>query len=314
MKKISIRQVGVSSSKIDAILNKSKFKTALEQYLLDTKQIKESVSEVGEQKMAMGLVLEPVIKKLVEDAFNIKLIVDKTRYCHDKYEHFTIEFDALDYDNLVVYEFKNTEKGEKDLYQTYYAQVQFAMYMINWKHAKLCYLRNGWELGHIDIPRDNNFIEHMVKVAEYYVSCLENKIEPDLAYIDSITKNIDFYNKFNQSLRGVNQSIELNPEEIEKLYKWNDIKKQIADLEVQEAIIKEEFSERFGKFNDGSVSYSNVESVREGGYDLDALFKDHQQIDKRLYKKQDTRFTRQFLRIRESKKDVLVVKDSEDIV
>jgi predicted phage-related endonuclease len=314
MKKTSIRQVGVSSSKMDAILNKSKFKTALEQYLLDTKQIKETVSEVGEQKMAMGLVLEPVIKQLVEKAFNVKLTVDKTRYCHDKYERFTIEFDALDYDNRVVYEFKNTEKGEKDLYETYYAQVQFAMYMINWNHARLCYLRNGWELGHIDIPRDDNFIEYMVKVAEYYVSCLENQIEPDLAYIDSITANIDFYNKFKSSLRGVNQSAELSPEEIETLYKWNDVRKKIAELEVEEAIIKEQFSEKFGKFTDGIVSYSHTETVREGGYDIEALFKDHPEIDKRLYKKGDTKFSRQFLRVKQAKKDGLVVKDTEDIV
>lgn len=308
-------RTGVSSSKIDAILNKSKYKTAIEQFLLDTKQIKETVSEVGRQKMEMGKIMEPIIKNLVETAFNVKLTVDKERYIHDTHDLYSIEFDALDWDNKVVYEFKNTEKDEKSILETYYPQVQFAMYMIGWKQARLCFLRNGWELGYIDIARDQNFIDNMEIVANYYVKCLKAKEQPDLEYIDSITANINFYNSKDRSLKGLGVTMELDANEIQDLYAWQDVKSQIAQLELQEQIYKDKFSEKYGKFSDGLVTYSNIETEREGGIDIKKLLIDHPNIDIRQYQKEPTRYSRQLLRIKKRREDELNTgKFTEDLV
>ena len=315
MKVVSTKVTGVSSSKVDAILNKSKYKTALEQYLLDTHQIEETFTETGKQKVEMGKVMEPVIKDLVEKTLGIKLVVDKTRYRHDVYEMFTIEFDALDTFNHVVYEFKNTEKDEKTLLKTYYAQVQFAMYIIGWDLAKICYLRNGWELGYIDVKRDENFIEGMVSAGLYYVECLKNKQQPDLQHIDYLTRNIDFYRGEENTLKGVGVNIDLDTADIEKLYEWNDIKQQIAKLELQEGIYKEHFSEKFGKYTDGTVSFSNVETERDGGYDINTLMRDNPQIDYKKYKRESTKYARQQLRVKKSKDTVkIITTDTEDIV
>jgi hypothetical protein len=121
------------------------------------------------------------------------LVVDKERYMHDEMDFFRVEFDALDYRNQVVYEFKNTEQDEDKLRETYYPQVQLAMYVIGWDLARIVYLRNGWELGYIEIPRDDNFIEYMVLAGTYYYLCLTTPTEPDPNYIDGIVENIDFY-------------------------------------------------------------------------------------------------------------------------
>jgi hypothetical protein len=315
MKKISIKKVGVSSSKMDTILNKSRYKSALEQYLLDTHQIVEEFGEVGRQKMEMGKVMEPIIKDLVEKNLNVKLTVDKERYCHDEISGFTIEFDALDYNNNTVYEFKNTEKDEKNILRTYYAQVQFAMYMINWDKARICYLKNGWELGYIDVKRDDNFIKNMIKVGLYYLDCLENRIQPDLNYIDIIVNDIKFYKGEENMLKGAGVSLEFNQDEVELLYKWRDIKGEIDRLEFEEQRIKGIFSEKYGKYNDSVISYSNVENLREGGIDIGALIKDHPSIDFRKYRKDDTKFARQVLRVKKKREEEkVIIKETEDIV
>lgn len=315
MKVTSTRRTGVSSSKMDAILNKSKFKTALEQFLLDTKQIEETFTETGKQKMEMGKVMEPIIKDLVEKTLGVKLVVDKTRYQHDMYDMFTIEFDALDTFNRVVYEFKNTEKDEKTLLKTYYAQVQFAMYIIGWHNARLCYLRNGWELGYVDVPRDENFIQHMETAALYYADCLNNNQQPDLSHIDYIVSNIDFYRGEANTLKGVGVNVDLTTEDVEKLYEWNDLKQQIANLEYQEGTYRSHFSEKYGKYNDGSLSFSNVEMERDGGYDLHSLMKDHPEINFNKYKRESTKYARQSLRVKKSKDSIkLDIVNTEDIV
>lgn len=316
MKETSTKLVGVSSSKVDAILNKSKYKTALEQYLLDTKQIKEALSETSRQKVEMGKIMEPIIKDLVEKNLDVRLTVDKKRYCHDELPRFTVEFDAIDYENRVVYEFKNTEKDEKAILQTYYAQVQFAMYIINFKKARICFLRNGWDLNYIDVARDDNFIKYMVEVGKYYVDCLDNRIEPDLEYIDSIVDNIEFYRGEKNTLKGVGVNLDLNQDEVDLLYQWKDIKSQIDLLEFEEQKIKGMLSNKYGKYSDSTISYSNVESVREGGINIKELLKDYPEIDVRKYLKEDTKFTRQMLRLRRRKDvpEIIVTKDTEDIV
>jgi predicted phage-related endonuclease len=315
MKATSTRRTGVSSSKIDAILNKSKFKTVVEQYLLDTHQIEETFTETGRQKVEMGKVMEPVIKELVEKTLDVTLTVDKTRYQHDEYAEFTIEFDALDTFNKVVYEFKNTEKDEKTLLKTYYPQVQFALYMTGWQTARICYLRNGWELGYIDVQRDENFIEGMVKAGLYYAECLAKKQTPDVEHVNYLTYNIDFYRGEDNTLKGVGVTLDLDTTDIEKLYEWNDIKQQIASLELQEGIYKGHFSEKFGKYSDGTVSFSNVEMERDGGYDLHSLMKDHPEIDFKKYKKENNKYARQQLRVKKSKESAEVVTTiTEDIV
>ena len=307
-------RTGVSSSKMDAILNKSKYKSVIEQYLLDTKQITETVTEVGRQKMEMGKVMEPIIKDLSERYFSVKLDVDKNRYQHDVHEAFTIEFDALDWENKIVYEFKNTEKDEGSILETYYAQVQFAMFMIGWTAARICYLRNGWELGYIDVKRDQNFLDNMEIVGNYYAKCLKDREQPDPDYINSIVANINFYTSKDRGLKGVGQTLDLTTQEIADLYAWNDLKRQIAALELQEQTFKAKFSERYGKYSDGAVTFTNTETLREGGINISELLKDNPQIDIRKYTKEATKFSRQLLRVKQPKEEVNIGKFSEDLV
>lgn len=314
LKIITNFKTGVSSSKIDAILNKSKYRGVVEQYLLDTKQITETVTEVGRQKMEMGKVMEPIIKDLVEKSFNVKLTVDKNRYQHDVHDMFTIEFDALDWDNKIVYEFKNTEKDENTILETYYPQVQFAMFMIGWKEARICYLRNGWELGYIVVKRDQNFIDNMEIVGNYYAKCLQKREQPDPDYINSIVANINFYTSKDRGLKGVGQILDLTTEEISDLYAWNDLKKQIAALELQEQTFKSKFSEKYGKYSDGVITFTNTETLRDGGININELLKDNPQIDIRKYTKEATKFSRQLLRVKQSKEEVNPGKFTEDLV
>lgn len=316
MRAIDTKVVGVSSSKMAAVLNRSQYISVVEQYFIDTKQVRDVVTEVGRRKMEMGHVMEPIIKDLVEKQFGIMLTVDKTRYQHDVHDSFTVEFDALDYENEVVYEFKNTEKSEEEILRTYYPQVQFAMYMIGWSQARICYLKNGWFLGTIDIARDENFIANMVEAGLYYANCLALGVEPDIATVDEIANKIEFYKQFEKGLRGAGEQVDMTPEQIDKLYKWQDLDTKIDALEQEREAIKGEFADTYGKYSDGFVTFSNVEYIRRGNIDFDRLLTDHPDINIDLYKRAELRYNRMQLRVKRRKDDTtpIVRKVEEDIV
>jgi hypothetical protein len=112
----------------------------------------------------------------------------------------------------------------------------------------------------------------------------------------------------------VGVSLDLQPNEIDMLYQWSDVKNKISELEHEEEKFKGYFSEHYGKFNDGTITYQNQEIIRKGGFDVYALLKDHPEIDVRPYTKGDISFMRQQLRMRRKVEKGDVEKDTEDIV
>lgn len=314
MRIVEIPKTSVTSSKISAILNRSKYRDVIAQYKLDTKQAEDSFPESARRKMNMGTRLEPIIAEAAQDFFNVNLIVDKERYMHDDNNQFRVEFDALDYTNFVVYEFKNTEQDEDTLYETYYPQVQLAMYVIGWDLARIVYLRNGWELGYIEVPRDENFIEHMITAGNYYYECLTTLTEPDPIYIDIIAANIDFYQKQDER-KGLDLEVDLLDEDVAKLYEWGKLKKEIQKMEIDEARFKGYFADKYGKYKDENISYSNAEYVRRGNIDLKQLKMDYPEIDLEQYRGGDTKYQRQTLKYRANlEEDGVTITREEDLV
>jgi predicted phage-related endonuclease len=306
MKVAEKRRTGVSSSKISAILNRNKYRDVIDQWMQDTKRKKPEFTNTAQQKMSMGTKMEGIIKELVEEHFGIALTVDKNRYVDDGRPYMSIEFDALDYRNQVVYEFKNTEMDENHIYETYYSQVQFAMFMIGWNKARICYLRNGWDLGYVDVERDDNFIEHMLEAAARYNHCLVEDIQPDPEEFNEIANNIKFYQDI-AYLKPSTEVADLTVEEVQALYEWAEVRKEIDKLQIEEARYKGMFADKFGKYKDEALTYSQGEYVRKGGYDLELLKKDYPDIDFEKYRKPDNKYTRQMLKYKN-------VEEEEDII
>lgn len=314
MRVVEIPKTSVTSSKIAAIMNRSPYRDVIAQYKIDTKQMEPSFPESAQRKMSMGTMLEPIIAEAAMDFFNVNLIVDKERYMHDDNQFFRVEFDALDYKNQVVYEFKNTEQDEDKLKETYYPQVQLAMYVIGWDLARIVYLRNGWELGYIEVARDDNFIEHMITAGTYYWQCLSTLTEPDPNYIDSIVENIDFY-KEQDERKGLDIEADLTDEDVAKLYEWGKLKKEIQLMEIEEARFKGYFADKYGKFKDENVTYSNAEYVRKGNIDLKKLKIDYPDIDLEQYRQADTKYQRQTLKYRANiEEEGVTINRAEDLV
>jgi len=314
MKVVDIPQTSVTSSKISAILNRSPYRDVIAQYRIDTKQAEPSFTESAKRKMNMGTMMEPIIAQAAIDFFDQPLVVDKERYMHDEKEFFRVEFDALDYRNQIVYEFKNTEQDEDKLYETYYPQVQLAMYVIGWDKARIVYLRNGWELGYVEVLRDDNFIEHMVTAGTYYYECLTTMTEPDPNYIDTIAGNIDFY-KEQDERQGVDVEAELTAEDVDKLYEWGKLKKEIQTLEIEEARFKGYFADKYGKFKNENLTYSNAEYTRKGNIDLKKLKIDYPEINLEEYRQSETKYQRQTLKYRGNLEDEgVTINREEDLV
>jgi hypothetical protein len=177
----------------------------------------------------------------------------------------------------------------------YYPQVQSAMAITGYDLAKICYLKDGWKLGMIDVPRDENFIEHMIKVGAYYIQCVRNMIEPDASYIAELVEPIHFFKKYEKAPV---ENITLTKDEIDLLHEWADLKHKIGQLEIEEARIKGDFAEKFGRFDNGGVVYTNQEYSKKGAYDMERLKYDYPDIDFEKYRKKDTTYKRQMLKIR----------------
>lgn len=306
MKVAEKRRTGVSSSKISAILNRNRYRDVVEQWMMDTKRKKPEFTNTSKQKMNMGTKMEHVIKDLVEEHFGIALTVDKNRYIDDHRDYMSIEFDALDYRNQTVYEFKNTEMDEDHIKEQYYSQVQFAMYMIGWDKARICYLRNGWDLGYVDVPRDENFIENMLEAASKYHHCLTTDTLPVPEEFNEIANRIDFYKNLD-NLESATEPADLTLEEIEALYQWSEVRKELDKLKIEDARFKGQFADKFGKYKDERLTYSQGEYVRKGGYDINLLKKDYPDIDFENYRKPDTKYTRQMLKYKDT-------DEEEDII
>lgn len=311
-------RTAVSSSKVTAILGKNHFRGILEQFYMDTKKVKASFGEVSKQKMRMGHLIEPIIKEAVENHLGVKLLVDKRRYRHDDHEDFTVEFDAVDKKNKVIYEFKNTEMDEDHLLEYYYAQVQFAMYIIGWDKAIIAYLRNGWELGFIEIDRDEDFIEKAIPLLRYYADCVRDKTEPDVDYIMDKVDEIAFFAKTDEGLAGVGETADLTEDEVEMLYEWADVKLEEKRVKAENDKFKEYFGTKFGSYKDPSITYSNTEYIRKGTFDSKLFMKDNPDFDPTPYMNEDKVFQRQGLRLKKAftnaKNKENVEKVTKDIV
>lgn len=296
----------VSSSKISAILNRNKYRDVVEQWMQDTHKSKPLFTESAKRKMNMGTKMENIIKELVEEHFKIALTVDKKRYVDDARDYMSVEFDALDYRNKIVYEFKNTEMDEQHIYENYYPQVQFAMHIIGWNKARICYLRNGWDLGYVDVERDNNFIENMLDAAALYAHHLAEDIVPNPEDFDAVANRINFYKKIDH-LASAAEPADLTIDEIQALYQWAEVRKEIDKLKIEEARFKGQFADKFGKYKDEGVTYSQGEYVRKGGYDLDLIKIDYPNIDFEKYRKPENKYTRQMLKYKNMEEEEEII-------
>ena len=99
------------------------------------------------------------------------------------------------------------------------------------------------------------------------------------------------------------------------MHEWGRLKRIINELEIEEARIKGHFADKWGKYKDDHINYSNIEFERDGGYDIRALIKDHPEIDFTKYKKPSNVFKRQVLKYKlPPEQEEVRVKIKEDLV
>lgn len=292
---------GFSSSKILAVMGKNRYRTAYEQWLVDTKQVEQELSETAKQKTEMGHLMEPVIKQAVEAKIGKELTLDKNKYMHDKYDFLTIEFDALDHEEGIVYEFKNTVHDEDFIIEMYYPQVQSAMAISGYNLARICFLKDGWKLGMIDVPRDENFIEHMIYVGEYYITCVEEVTPPDEEYIASLVEKIEF---FKEEETDPLEEIGLEAADVELLEEWAELRDEISNLKRQESALKGHFIDVVGQYKGSGIDYKNAKYYRKGGIDIERLMYDHPEIDFEQYRKPDSSYYRQTIKVKKGSEDI----------
>jgi hypothetical protein len=143
---------------------------------------------------------------------------------------------------------------------------------------------------------------------------LTTMTEPDPAYIDEIAGNINFY-KEQDERQGIDVEADLTQDDVEKLYEWGKLKKQIQLLEIEDARFKGYFADKYGKFKDENINYSNAEYTRKGNIDLKKLKIDYPEINLEEYRQADTKYQRQTLKYRANlEEEGVTINREEDLV
>ena len=291
------REASISSSKINTIMGLNMFKTMEEQFHSDLryKTTGESTppefTAKAQQKIKMGALMENTILELAEKQWDVHIQKgENDRYCHDDNENFTIEFDGLDYDNEETWEAKNTEQDEAHLLKQYYAQVQWNLFISGWNVCNLVYLQNGWYLGRIRIERDDEFIDKAVRIAEYYLECLEAEELPDWELIKDVVNE----GKEEDELI---PEVEPDEDDMELLYKLAELKAIAKVNKRDQDEVLSKLGHITGTTKTSDFSFTRKEETRKGAIDTKALLMDYPDLNLDLYRKPDSTYMKNNMRI-----------------
>lgn len=124
-----------------------------------------------------GLYLEPVIKQMAQDVFNIRIrLCNITRY-HPDYPYFRANIDGKVKGLLEGIEFKNRghfqgsrygEQGSDEVLDSELCQCLWYLGITGWQRWHLVVLIGGFDLRHFIIERSEETIQNIFERARYF--------------------------------------------------------------------------------------------------------------------------------------------------
>lgn len=239
-----------------------------------TIQTEKIFSEKATQKMAMGKALEPVIRNLASEKWNLDIKYSPDTYALTANPFFTANIDGYREipNGIEIIEIKNTEEKDiEKLYDFYKYQIQYYMFFFQAKSARLIALSNGWNLQQLEIEPDEELQKQIVDRCNALAKAIqEGVLDPeyfneapkeDAAEIHiSYLQGTEFGEKLNK-LNELKQSEDAIKEEIESLE--NDIKNTFAE-ENKKVVLATE-----------TCNYTLTVTERKGTVDYKALLKDY---------------------------------------
>lgn len=230
-------------------------------------------SEKTEEKMAMGRELEPVIRKLANEKWNLNIEYTPDTYVLKANPFFTANIDGFrrTSEGLEIIEIKNTEEEDiNKVYEYYKYQIQYYMWFFNAKSARLIALSNGWHLQQLEIEKNEELQHEIVERANALCKAIKD---------GDVTS--DYFNK-EEEIADKNTRVEYVKDDVaEKLNRLLDITDKIKELEEEEKLIETELKNAFAKENEKVIvatdlcNYSLTMVERKGIVDYKQYFTDN---------------------------------------
>lgn len=267
----------ITCGMLGTIMGLNPFKSAYKQFLIDTDQIVDEMTEFGKRKVAAGKALEEVIIKMYNDETGRSAVATGEEQELHMISHVSIPFvGKVDgWDNGFPIEVKNTTRDlgrdVETMNQDYYAQVQGYCLLLNVQKVIFCYLKDGWELIYFDVPRDEAFIGRISEALQAYFNCLL-RCEYDETLLPVESKTLP-------------DEVVENPALYSTIQEYLSLKDGLKELDRMKEDIKEMLFGEVGKLETPYFRLNAYTTKRTGALDTKLLQKKHPEIDLDQYRK-----------------------------
>lgn len=227
---INDHSTGIGGTAVAAILGQSRYATPLDIYnrILFQPEIPDN------PKMKAGRMLEPIIRKLYEEASERKVETVNNVIRHQAHDFLIAHIDGLIKKTDAepsdgVLEIKNVEERimlcwKDGLSNEYFCQIQHYLDVCGLEWGEFAFLVNGWDLQRRFIQRDNEFIElKNDKLISFWNNNVVNKIAPEPINVDDIKK-------YFKTEKG--KSIEIVPDNFPIIEEMQELADRIKNMEL----------------------------------------------------------------------------------
>ena len=229
------RRSGIGGSDVAKVLGLSKYSSPYQIWMDKTGKIEIDTSETSEAAY-WGHQMEEVVAKEFEKRTGKKVRVSNKIYFHKDYPFLLANVDRVVVGEDAILECKTASEYLKDSWAddeipiAYLAQVQHYLNVLNKKKAYIACLIGGNKFVWKEIQRDDELIEQMTeRLVDFWVNNVLADVAPPVDGNESTTEFIS--NLYSKDY--LDNSIELNAQQIQDLKDLKELKKYESDIKEQ---------------------------------------------------------------------------------
>lgn len=256
---LEYRKLGIGGSDVGVIVGLNKYKSAFTLFLEKTNQL--PTDDEQSEAAYWGNTLEDIVAQ--EFSKRTGLEVNER---HELLQHDTYDFMLANLDREVTCpnrgtgilecktssEYLKDEWSEDKIPDSYYLQVQHYLAVTGYSFAYIAVLIGGNKFVHKEIERDEEVINYLIQLeSDFWNNHILKNVPPAIDGSESTSSSIKIF--YSESHSG---SVELNNDEVKKLQKIDEIKKEIQQLELQKSEYENQIKNYLGESEIGEYEGS----------------------------------------------------------
>lgn len=268
---LELRKDFIGGSEAAAALGLSRYQSKIELYFNKTGQ---APDKEDNEKMWAGRMVEPVIAQMFADRTGKHVVKQPYLYCHPQHPWMGANIDyGIDAENAGL-ECKNTTNkvdfADGRVPDEYFLQCQHYMAVTGADFWYLAYLLDGWNFKYIEIQRDEELIESLIRgESAYWHKHVLPGIPPEFDGSESATATLG--KMYPQEINGPHEPVEL-PNDVDAMWEEaNTITELIAALDTRRNEFRNKIAALIGEKAAGfSPRYTfTYKTVKRRGYTVE---------------------------------------------